>query len=261
MSDDNNNPYAPPRSDVTPPPLPSGNHELLPEPRALPVGAGIRWLSESWGMVKANLMVWVLIALALFAFQFVLGLVPGVGDIISSILSPVLTGGLLLGIRQVEAGEKMRFDYLFEGFKQKFVPLASLGGVTLAVLFVFFIILGGVFVGNNMNAIESGAIDPETVFSQMNMGLLGIGIVFLLFIMLFFYFATQLVALNDVPVLQALNMSFKGCLRNPLPLLVYWFSLVFLMMLGALALLLGLLVVVPWMFTSMYVSYKQVFLK
>ena len=79
--------------------------------------------------------------------------------------------------------------------------------------------------------------------------------------MLFFYFSTQLVALNDVPVLQALSMSFKGCLRNPLPLLVYWFALFVLMLLGALAFFIGLLIVMPWMFTSMYVSYKQVFIK
>ncbi len=261
MSDDNNNPYAPPRSDVTPPPLPTGSNELLAEPRSLPMGAGFGWLSESWGMVKENLGVWVLITLALIVFQVVLGLVPFIGDVVSSVLSPVFTGGLLLGIRQIERGEKMRFDYLFEGFKQKFAPLAGLGGITLVVMFVFFMILGGLLVGSNMESLESGMLNPEDLFTQMNMGLLGIGIVFLLLIMLFFYFSTQLVALNDVPVLQALSMSFKGCLRNPLPLLVYWFALFVLMLLGALAFFIGLLIVMPWMFTSMYVSYKQVFIK
>jgi uncharacterized membrane protein len=261
MSDDNKNPYAPPRSDVTPPPLPVGNQELLAEPRSLPMGAGIAWLSESWGLVKNNLGVWVLITLAWFAFQIVLGIIPGVGDVISAVLNPVLTGGVLLGIRATDMGEKMRFDYLFEGFKQKFAPLAGLGGITLGVLFLFGLIVGGAFVGMNMDNLEANTLDVNAIFSGVNMGLVGVGVVLLIFVMLLFYFATQLVALNDVPVLKALTLSLKGCLHNPLPLLVYWLALVVVTLLGVLPLMLGLLVVIPWMFASMYVSYKQVFLK
>ena len=72
---DNNNPYEPPKSDVTPV-TNDQNLSLLPAPRSLPAGAGISWLSESWPMVKSNLGTWVLITLALFAIQFVLGIVP-----------------------------------------------------------------------------------------------------------------------------------------------------------------------------------------
>lgn len=256
---DNNNPYEPPKSDVTP--LTNGeNLSLLPEPRSLSAGSGISWLSESWPMVKDNLATWVLITLGLFAIQFVLGIIPGAGDIISSLIGPVLTGGILMGARAVAGGDSLRFDYLFEGFKQKFVPLLGLGALTLGIMFLFMVIIGGAFVGMNMDNMEPG-MTPEQLLSGVNTGLIAVGMILLLFVMMLFWFATQLVALNDVPVFQALTISFKGCLRNPLSLLVYSLAVLVLMILGTIPLLLGLLVVVPWLFCSMYVSYKQIFLQ
>lgn len=257
-----NNPYSPPKSDVTPPPLPVGDMELLNEPRSLSIGAGISWLSEGWPIVKSNLGVWILITLALFVIQVVIGIIPVVGDIVSSILNPVLTGGILLGIRAIDGGESLRFDYLFEGFKQKFAPLAGLGGLTLIVIILFGIIIGGAFVGMNMDHLKTDTPPtPEAMLSGMNMGLIAIGVVLLIVVAMLFWFATQLVTLNGVPVFQSLTMSFKGCLRNPLPLLIYSLIVMVLLVLGAIPLLLGLLVVVPWLLSSMYTSYKQIFIR
>ena len=259
MSD--NNPYQPPKADVTPPPLPVSSMTLLSEPRSLSAGAGLGWLSESWPMVKSNLGVWVLITLALFAIQFVLGIVPVAGDVISSLISPVLTGGILMGARAIAMGERLRFDHLFEGFKQKFVPLLGLGALTLGIMFLFGIIVGGAFVGMNMDTLQNETVTPQDMLNGVNTGLIAVGVILLLFMMMLFWFSTQLVALNDVPVFQSLSLSFKACLRNPLALIVYMLLMMLLMILGAIPLLLGLVVVVPWLFASMYVSYRQIFLK
>ncbi len=259
MSD--NNPYQPPKADVTPPRVPVSSMELLPEPRSLSAGAGLGWLAASWPMVKSNLGVWVLITLALFAIQFVLGLIPGAGDVVSSLISPVFTGGILMGVRAIAAGENLRFDYLFECFKQKLWPLVGLGALTLGITFLFVVIIAGAFVAMNMDALQSETITPEDLLNGVNTGLIALGVVLLLFMMMLFWFSTQLVALNDVPVFRALGMSLKGCLRNPLALLVYLLLMMLLMILGAIPLLLGLVVVVPWLFASMYVSYREIFLK
>ncbi|MBU0654677.1 MAG: hypothetical protein KJ914_06025 [Gammaproteobacteria bacterium] len=255
-----NNPYEPPKSDVTPLTGSNENLALLPEPRSLSAGAGISWLSESWPMVKSNLGTWVLITLALFAIQFVLGIVPVAGDIISSLIGPVFTGGILMGVKAIAGGDALRFDYLFEGFKQKFGSLVGLGALTLGIMFLFGIIIGGAFVGMNMDTMQPD-MNPAELLSGANTGLIAVGMILLLLVLMLFWFATQLVALNDVPVFQALSMSFKACLRNPLSLLVYSLAALALLILGAIPLLLGLLVVVPWFFSSMYVSYKQIFLQ
>lgn len=279
-----NNPYQPPQADVKPPPVPVGNLTLLAEPRALSAGAGLSWLADSWALVKSNLVVWVLITLALFAIQFV-RIVPVVGDIVSSLIGPVLTGGILMGVRAITAGDTLRFEHLFAGFKENFVPLLGLGALTLGIFILFVIIIGGAFVGMNMDLMQGELSRPEDLLSGVNTGLIAVGVILLLLVMMLFWFATQLVALNNVPVFQALSMSFKACLRNPLALIVYSLLVLLLLLLilgvislllgllvysllvlpllilGVIPLLLGLLVVVPWIFASMYVSYRQIFLK
>lgn len=257
---DNNNPYRPPDSDVTPQPD-GGHYELLPEPRSLPASAGLGWITQSWPLVKSDLMVWVLIVGALLGIHVLLGLVPGIGDIVSSIIGPVFTGGILMGVRDAHAGQKLRFDYLFEGFKQKFAPLAGLGLATLGISFLFVMVIAGVFAATNADLLQGEPLRPEEVLGAFNTGLMVIGVLLLIFVLMLLWFATQLVALNDVPVLQSLGMSLKACLRNPLPLMVYFFLMLGLAILGAIPFLLGLLIVVPMLFASMYISYGEIFLK
>lgn len=256
-----NNPYQPPQSNVTPPPLTASHLTLLNEPRALSASAGFSWLADSWALVKSNLVVWVLITLVLIAIQVALGFVQVVGDIASGLLGPVLTGGILMGARAVAGGDTLRFEHLFAGFKENLMPLLGLGALTLVILILFGIVIGGAFGGMNMALMQGEMSNPEDLLKGVNTGLIAVAVVLLLLVMMLFWFATQLVALNNVPVFQALSMSFKACLRNPLALIVYSLLMVVLLILGMIPLLLGLLVVVPWMFASMYVSYRQVFLK
>lgn len=280
-----NNPYSPPQSDVTPPPLPSSNGELLAEPRSLPASAAFQWLAQSWALVKTNLGLWVLMTLALFAIQAVMGFVPVLGDIATSLLNPVFTGGLLLGMRAVERGEALRFDYLFEGFKQKFAPLLGVGALTFGVLILFMIIIGGLLVGMNLDVIQEGGFDPTKMLNGLSVGLLAVSVIIGILVMMLFWFTTQLITLNDVPVFESLSRSFQGCLRNPLSLLVYVLVVMVIMLalmlppgllffaqvategsmvllvVAALVLFAELLLLAPWLFGTMYVSYKAIFLK
>ena len=280
-----NNPYSPPQSDVTPPPLPSSNGELLAEPRSLPASAAFQWLAQSWALVKTNLGLWVLMTLALLAIQAVMGFVPVLGDIATSLLNPVFTGGLLLGMRAIERGEALRFDYLFEGFKQKFAPLLGVGALTFGVLILFMIIIGGLLVGMNLDAIQEGGFDPTKMLNGLSVGLLAVSVIIGILVMMLFWFTTQLITLNDVPVFESLSRSFQGCLRNPLSLLVYVLVVMVIMLalmlppgllffaqvategsmvllvVAALVLFAELLLLAPWLFGTMYVSYKAIFLK
>ncbi|QTR50572.1 BPSS1780 family membrane protein [Candidatus Thiothrix anitrata] len=280
-----NNPYSPPRSDVTPPPLPSSSGELLAEPRSLSAGAPFQWLGEGWTLIKANLGLWILIALAWFAIQILMGLVPVLGDIASSLLNPVFMGGIFLGLLTADRGGVLRFDCLFEGFKQKFAPLLGIGALTLGVLFLFMIIMGGLLVGTSFDAIKDGTFDPAQLWGGLSVGLLAVAVIIGILLMMLFWFTTQLIALNDVPVFESLSRSFQGCLRNPLALLVYILAVAVIMLVlllppgllimaqvsagGSMALLVvamlvlfvEMVIIMPWLFGTMYVSYKAIFIK
>ena len=202
-----------------------------------------------------------LITLALMVIQLILAFIPFVGAVASNVLTPVFTGGLLMGIRAASAGEPLRFDALFEGFKHQFAPLAGLGALMLGIMFLLGVIGSGIFYAT-MPAPEVIQANPNAAFSGSNFAIVGIviGVLSILVGMLFF-FATPLVALNQVPVFKALGMSFKGSLRNILPILVYGVIIVILAFLGAIPLLLGLLIVIPMIYVSSYAAYRQVFLK
>ncbi|PAT00476.1 MAG: hypothetical protein BSR46_02755 [Candidatus Dactylopiibacterium carminicum] len=59
--------------------------------------------------------------------------------------------------------------------------------------------------------------------------------------------------------IEALKASFIGCLRNWLPFLIYSLLMLVLLTLGLVPLGLGLLVVLPLSFASMYVSYRDIY--
>jgi uncharacterized membrane protein len=75
-----------------------------------------------------------------------------------------------------------------------------------------------------------------------------------------FWFAPALVAISNMSPIDALAASFKGCLKNILPFLLYGIVFLVLFILGSIPLGLGLLVVLPLVFTSTYAAYRDIFL-
>jgi uncharacterized membrane protein len=262
---ENNNPYAAPDSDVTPPTTnpDTDSLALLPEVRKVSAGSPLDWIKEGWALMRPNIGIWILLTLVYFVIQVAFGFIPIAGDIASSLLGPVFIGGILMAAKHVDLGGSMRFDFLFEGFKKKFMPLLGLGGLTLAIFILFGILVGGA-IAVSMGA--SGAFDPDAVpssdmiFTPVNIVLMIIAFIVILLLGLMFAFSTHLVALNDVKVFDALKMSFKGAWKNILALIVYGLLAVVMTIIGAIPLGLGLLVVVPVLMIASYVSYKRIFL-
>ncbi|MGV6808480.1 MAG: BPSS1780 family membrane protein [bacterium] len=262
---DKNNPYAAPQADVTPPrsSMMPDNLDLLPEARRLSIGAGFSWLKEAWALMKPNLGIWVLILLAYIVFQIVMGMIPVAGGIISQLLGPVIMAGIFMAAKHVDLGGTVRFDFLFEGFKTKFAPLFGLGALMLGVYILVGILVGGGMAvsmsGVNFDP-ETGVMDTSAMFSPIMLLLMLVGFVFFVLIALAFAYATHLVALNDVPVFEAIKRSFKGSAKNILPLIVYMLMMMVIFFISAIPLLLGLLITLPLFFVTSYVSYKQIFL-
>jgi uncharacterized membrane protein len=67
------------------------------------------------------------------------------------------------------------------------------------------------------------------------------------------------VALNEVPVLRALQLSFLGCWRNILPFLVYGLVALGLVFVGSIPFGLGLLVVFPLLTIAIYLAYRDIY--
>ena len=262
-----NNPYSPPQSNVkmslnkdT-----ANDLQLLDEPRKVSVSDSLNWISEGWQLIKPDLGMWVLLMIVLFLINIAFNFIPVVGGLAGQLLAPVFGGGLMMALAATQYGERLVFNDLFRGFKDGFGPLLGLGALTIGVSLVFMLLLGGImfmvwgsnlFMMENMEASEPmAAVSGFSIFITVAVSLLA-----LVFLSMLFWFTTQLVALNGVPVFESLGRSLKGALKNWLPLLVFWLIMVLLLIAGAIPFFLGLLIVVPILYGTLYASYKDIYL-
>ena len=267
---DADNPYAPPAADLTPPDELTAPTSLHP-PRGVAVGRGAAWIGEGWAMFKDQPWPWVGAVLVYFLIMIVLGLIPLVGGIATTLLGPIFTGGLMLGAHAQQQGGRFEVSHLFAGFSSNPGQLALVGVVYIGLLLALFLVIAGVTAGllaafglampGMGMGMEATDVPPE---SMDNLGL--VILLPALFValaaipvMMAVLFAAPLVALNQVPVLRAFKLSFLGCWRNILPFLIYGLVALLLAFVGMIPLGLGLLVVVPVLTIAIYRGYRDIF--
>ena len=74
-----------------------------------------------------------------------------------------------------------------------------------------------------------------------------------------FWFAPALVILRNASAVDALKLSFNGCLLNIMPFLLYGIIGLVLTIVAVIPMGLGLLVLVPMVTASMYVACQDIF--
>ena len=73
------------------------------------------------------------------------------------------------------------------------------------------------------------------------------------------WFAPCLILFGDKGVFTAMKMSFVGCLKNIIPFFIYGIVMTLLILVASIPLGLGLLVVGPMIFASIFISFKEVY--
>lgn len=259
MSD--NNPYEAPTANLE---AESASSYALTEPRSVPADRGWGWIADGFDFFRRCPGPWILTVIVFVVLMIVISLLPVVGQFAFAVTYFVWTGGLMLGCRAQAKGEDFDVRFLFAGFgvgTGKLVLLSVLMSVASAMLMVAAV--GPVYLdiisagpgGPGTDAIEAMG-DPVGFLLRVLVGML-----FMIPLAMAFWFAPVLIVINDVPVLEALRLSFIGCMRNVLPFLLYGIIAIVLYILAIIPLLLGLLVFMPVMFASMFVAYRDIFVK
>ena len=75
------------------------------------------------------------------------------------------------------------------------------------------------------------------------------------------WFAPALIVLQGVSPFEAMKASFTGCMKNWASGLIYFILIGLLFLLGCIPLFLGLLVVSPIIFASIYTAYRDIFIE
>lgn len=251
------NPFAAPRAPVDDP-RPVGPGILLDKPRKLESGRGFGWLGEGWALFREAPGTWIGIVLVWTVMGLVVALVPGL-NFASTLFNTVLTGGLMFGCHSLAAGRGLAFDHLFEGFRREFGSLVLVGLLGLAA------IAGVVGVGF-LGVLGAGALGLSLTQEAVDVaGLLVVLLAALVVVSLMIpismalWFAPALVILHGQPATRAMALSFRGCLRNMLPFLMYGVGMLGLGVLASLPLFLGWLVLGPVLVASLYAAYRDIF--
>jgi uncharacterized membrane protein len=235
------------------------------EARQVSAGNAWGWIVGGFNLFRQNPVIWIALFFIYLLVAMVLSIIPLVGPIVLNLLAPVFMAGFMLGCRALEMDEELEINHLFAGFKNNTAQLVTVGGIYLvgAILIVglVFVVVGA----DAMTGLFEGQIDPArpALDTQPNPAVPGVALLIVLGAMLplimAYWYAPALVLFHDMKALEAMRLSFFACLRNVLPFMVYGAILAVLVVLAMIPLGLGLLVMIPTMTASLYVSYKDIF--
>ena len=239
-------------------------------PFALTLGVLNTWLGwcVGWGVLGY----WMLMVL--------INSFPLIGKLAATLLFPVFSVSLMNACRMIDQGNPLTPPILFSGFRKNLRSLLVLGVVYSVVSVLILGIVALIDSGVLFHYLVLGNPPDDQALSSENF-LLAVLLALLLYapIVMAYWYAPVLVAWHDLPASKALFFSFVASLRNWRAFLVYALTV---MVFGALlpGLLVGLLVsmipagsnqfsilltllivliFMPSLYASFYVTYRDVF--
>ena len=194
------------------------------EARRVAAGRGARWLAEGWQLFRHTPWRWMLLLLISSTLYLLSSVTQPLGTLLSMLLGPLLTAGLMSFAHQADCQDDARIGRLFDGFRQHAGRLLTLGLLymllVLAALLVTLVV-AGLLVGAGLLP-EAGSVQELTEGQfAIATGLLLLFLALFLPVGMAYWFAPMLVFFSGLKPTQALKASLMASLRNWRPLLVY----------------------------------------
>ena len=229
------------------------------EPRSCDADRGLAWLAEGWRYFRLAPLAWIAITVVLTIAVLVFAWIPIVGQLATTLLSILFAGGLMLGCRALDRGEPLSVSHLFAGFTGHLSPLLVVGALYVAALFVIVVAVS-LLTGGALAGVLKGGVHAGGAIGTILLAILA-GALILVPLAMATWFAPALTTLHGIAPVEAMKLSFRGCLRNILAFLVYGVLCFLLAILASIPAGLGWLVFLPVLAASVYASYKDIFLE
>lgn len=246
----------------------------------LPARRGWRWLFEGFMIFRKKPTLLSFLVVGYWVIMLLINAVPWIGQVVATVLIPVFSVSLMNACRLVSQGGPLPPQLLFSGFDRNPRALVVLGVIyllcSLGIVAATALIDGGML----FKLLLFGTRPEQQVLLDSHI-LLAIQVALALFIpvMLAYWYAPVLVAWHDLPPGKALFFSLIAALRNWRVFMVYAVAvLIFGAFLPGVALafierllaqagdlfasvltLFAILILLPTLYASFYVSYRDVF--
>lgn len=245
--------------------------------RKLPALAGWRWLTQGFALFARNPPLLLLTIMLYWLLLLLLSALPVAGSLLASMAIPGLSVGVMLACREVAHGQRFSPLLLLAAWREQPRAMLWLGGIYFLATLAALAISIPADDGRLFAALGGGAVPDETGDSSWLAGvLIALALIPLL---LAYWFGPVLAAWHGLPPFKALFFSLIACWINWRAFLIYALALFFyaallpsllLLLVSALmpgsatgfAAMIGLplmLLLMPVIFASFYVSYRDVF--
>jgi hypothetical protein len=248
--------------------------------RIVAAGRGARWLGEGWQLFRAAPLGWLALVFAYWLIMTLVSLVPYAGIVAAAVLVPAFSVGFMAAARSAERGGRVELALLFEGLRTAPRPQLVLGVAYLVCL--GFVLAGTAFADGGALArwmLTGRRPDEETLHSGDFLSAMAAAALLYTPVMMMFWFSPPLAAWHSTSPAKALFFSAAACLMNWRAFIAYAAVAAFVtlavpfLVLSALLLLSGgalqmpvmslvfplLILLLPTLFASFYVSYRDVF--
>ena len=220
-------------------------------PRAVPWQHALAWYEDAMRLFKRAPATWVALAVATIATELALKTVPGVGTLLSQIVTPLVACGLIFGAAAADGGAKPALRHALLGFR---APLPAIAAVIASALVAFAAEAFAAWWVADVNLFDSASISIELSAAAVG-GILALGILASLPVM----FVAFHVLFEDVHPLAAFAASWNAFMLNTSPLLVYSAASMVLLGFGLATFGLGLMLALPLWAASSYLAWKDIF--
>jgi hypothetical protein len=259
------NPYQPPKADVTPP-VSDSTDDWISGGQTVSPGNAFLWIGGGWKLFAQAPGISILNCIIFGVLIVVVSFIPIINIIVPTLLLPVFVGGIMLGWKALDSGDSLQVDHVFAGFKERFGQLMLVGlltwvtAVALIIIGVILVavVLGGVFwQAMSYSAAMTAVLGEQGVLLLVLIVLIVIGLT--LPLAMATWFAPALVVFHNLSATRAMKHSFLGCARNILPYILYGVAMLVLTVVACIPAFLGLLVLAPIAYGSIYYSYKDIY--
>lgn len=252
------NPYKTPSTYESP--IEPDSATLFP-PRRVSAGRGITWLGGGYKLYRKSPLAWLGLTVIWIVLMGMAWMIP----LANNLVQPLLFAGIATACLRLDTSNTVSLEDLFIGFKQQTGSLVLVGAISVSasliiIIAAFLMGLSSVLSMAEMSkeAIAGGAAE-DAILTLL--ALLFVVVTIMTPLAMAMWFSPILIIFHKVPALEAMKLSFNACLYNMIPFLTYALATIPLLIIATIPLLLGYLILIPVLFASIYVSYKDIFLR
>ena len=208
-----------------------------------------RWLSHGWALFREQSGLWIQCGIFLMLLAYVAISSHQLFGLLHAFIMPFLSASFYHMAFNAHHGVKSRFGDLFKAFgdpmvRGPFIQLAAFG------------VLMSLAVSPLTESITNQWIEQKTLDGER----MALVLAYQAFVQMFMLFAVPVIYFfHEKNLLVAMKLSFFGCLRNLLPLLLLAFMAMALVVLCSITMGLLFVVVIPWLMIALFAAFHEIF--